>query len=113
MRIAVPKEITPGEARVSLVPETIKRLVAKKLEVAVETGAGLGARVSDDEYKAAGAMIEPDAKTLYAKADVVIKVQVPTPAEILLAKEGSALVSLLYPLVNVNLVKALAERKVN
>ena len=111
MRIAVPRETTPGEARVAIVPETIKRLVGKKLEVVVEAGAGAGARVSDGEYQAAGATIAPDARALYAAGDVIVKVQAPRPEEVLLASEGAALVSLLYPMVNVELVKALAARK--
>src|SRR5689334_19745415 len=105
MRIAVPKETTAGDARVAIVPETVKRLVAKKLDVSVEAGAGIGARVSDEDYKAAGATIEPDAKALFAAGDVVVKVHVPTLDEVLLLKESAATVSLLYPLVNAGVVK--------
>ncbi len=111
MRIAVPRETSQDEARIALVPETVKRLVAKKFEVSVEAGAGAGARISDAELAAAGAKIEPSAQALYDAADLVVRVNVPTEAEIAQMKEGSALVSLLYPLVNGALVRALAARK--
>jgi H+-translocating NAD(P) transhydrogenase subunit alpha len=111
MRIAVPRENAQDEARIALVPETVKRLVAKKFDVSVETGAGAGARISDDELKAAGATIESSAKELYDVADLVVRVNVPTRDEVLMMKDGSALFSLLYPLVNTELVRALAEKK--
>jgi H+-translocating NAD(P) transhydrogenase subunit alpha len=113
MRIAVPREIAEDEARVALVPETIKRLIAKKLDVSIEAGAGAGARISDDEYRAAGAKIEASAAELYAGADLVVRVNVPTAAEIAAMKDGTTLVSLLYPLVNGALVEALAQKKMS
>ena len=60
MRVAVPKEITPGERRVALVPDSVSRLVRSCHEVVVQSGAGEGALVSDEEYREAGASIEPD-----------------------------------------------------
>ncbi len=111
MRIAVPKEIAQDEARVAIVPETVKRLLAKKFEVSVETGAGAGSRISDEDFKGAGAAIEPSARDLYAASDVVVRVNVPTKDEIVKMKEGSMLISLLYPLVNTDLVRALADKK--
>src|SRR4051812_45067181 len=98
MRIAVPKESVAGERRVPIVPETVKRLGAKKIDVSVESGAGLESRVSDDEYRAVGATIEPSSEPLFAAADVVVRLRIPTLEEIGRLKEGSALVSPLYPL---------------
>jgi len=92
---------------VGIIPETVKRLVAKKFAVIVEKGAGSQAGASDEDYVQAGATIG-DAWS----ADAVVKVAVPTTAEIGKLREGAALVSLLYPLVNGPLVKALAARKV-
>src|SRR5574341_350363 len=112
MRIAVPKEIGPGEARVAIVPETIRRLVKKGLEVSVESGAGEGARFADEEYKEAGALIEPSADSLLGAADVVVKVQHPTPEEIAKTREGAALISFLFPLINLDVVQALAARRI-
>ena len=82
MLIAVPQEVVTGERRVALVPETVKRLVGRKFEVVVETGAGAAANHSDDDYRNAGARIEPNADALYAAADLLVKIQAPTPTEI-------------------------------
>jgi len=112
MRLAVPKENTPGETRVAIVPETIKRLIAKKIEVSVESHAGDRAFVRDDDYRAAGATIEPTADALLARADVVVQIHPPTLAEIGELREGLTLISLLYPLSNPELARALAARRV-
>jgi H+-translocating NAD(P) transhydrogenase subunit alpha len=110
MRIAVPRESVAGEGRVAIVPDSVKRLVARKLEVVVAAGAGDRAGASDDEYRAAGAQVGAP----FAAGDVIVKVQPPTLAEIGLLPEGSTLVSLLYPLTasGVTLARALAARKV-
>jgi len=114
MKIAVCRETVSGEARVALVPDSVKRLVQKKLQVAVEAGAGAGAFAGDDEYRAAGAEVGPLADVLRG-ADLIVKVMPPTAAEIASYPEGAALVSLLYPLFppdGPKLARALAERKV-
>ena len=112
MRVAVLKEIEPGEKRVAIVPETVKRLVKKGVEVCVESGAGEGSCFRDGEYEEAGATIESSAEALLAATDVVIKIQRPTPAEILKIREGTTVISLLYPLINPDLVSTLAARKI-
>jgi H+-translocating NAD(P) transhydrogenase subunit alpha len=111
MRIAVPKETAPDEKRVAMIPETVKRLIAKKFEVSVERGAGLGAMISDADYEAVGARIEPDAAALWAAGDVVVKVRQPSDDEVGLLREGASIISLLYPLVNHDLVAALNRRR--
>src|SRR5688500_3129944 len=112
MRLAVPKESAPGETRVAIVPETIKRMIAKKVEVSVESHAGERSFVRDDDYRAAGATVETSADEMYAKADLVVQIHPPTTAQIAKLREGSALISLLYPLTNQDLVRALASRRV-
>ena len=57
MRIAVPREKQPGEARVALVPESVKKLVAAGVEVGIEAGAGVGAGFPDADYDTAGASV--------------------------------------------------------
>jgi NAD(P) transhydrogenase subunit alpha len=111
MRIAVPKETAPDEKRVAMTPETVKRLIAKKFEISVESGAGLASMISDAEYQAAGARIEPDAASAWRAGDVVVKVRQPSPEEVSLLREGASLISLLYPLVNHGLVASLNERR--
>src|SRR5574337_1827471 len=112
MRVAVLKEIESGEKRVAIIPETVKRLVKKGVEVCVESGAGEGSCFRDGEYEEAGATIEPSAEALLATTDVVIKIQRPTSAEILKIREGTTIISFLYPLFNLDLVNTLAGRKI-
>jgi NAD(P) transhydrogenase subunit alpha len=112
MRLAVPKENTAGETRVAIVPETVKRLIAKKIDVSVESHAGERSYFRDDDYRAVGATIEPTADALFAKADVVVQIHPPATAQVGKMREGSTLVSLLYPLVNAELVRTLAARRV-
>ena len=76
MKVGIPKEITPGENRVSATPETVRKLCAAGLEVSVEQGAGLGAHYADEAYQDAGAMLVDTAQAL--GADIVFKVHKPT-----------------------------------
>jgi len=112
MRLAVPRETTPGETRVAIVPETVKRLLAKKVDVAVESRAGESAFISDASYQAAGATADPSSSTLLASADVVVQIHPPTRERIAELRSGSTLISLLYPLTNLELVRALAAQGV-
>jgi H+-translocating NAD(P) transhydrogenase subunit alpha len=112
MIIAVPRETAAGEKRVALVAESVKRLVAKKIEVVVQSGAGVLAECSDDDYKAAGARIVPSAADAFGAADLLLKIQPPSAEEIAGLREGSVLVSLAYPLSNPKLAAAINARKV-
>jgi NAD(P) transhydrogenase subunit alpha len=112
MRIAVHKETAPDEKRVAVVPESIKRLASKKIDVSVEAGAGAASFASDDEYRAAGARVDSSKEALFADADAVVQIRPPSLQEIASLREGTTLVSLLYPLVSLELVRALAARKV-
>ncbi|TMA36480.1 MAG: Re/Si-specific NAD(P)(+) transhydrogenase subunit alpha [Deltaproteobacteria bacterium] len=112
MRIAVPREITPGERRLALTPDAAAALVKGSLEVLVETGAGDGAFYFDAAFEAAGARIVSDATTLYAQADVVLKVQKPTLAEVDRLREGTVLLSFLQALTSPDLVQRLVTRRI-
>ena len=81
LRIAVPKETAPGERRVGLTPDAIKRLASDALVVVVETGAGEEAGFGDEAYREVGAGVAPDAKAVLAGADVVLKVAPPRALE--------------------------------
>jgi NAD(P) transhydrogenase subunit alpha len=98
MRITVLKEIQDNETRVALVPESVKKLVALKATVAVESGAGLYAGVSDDDYKAAGATISTDRAFLLGSADVLVTVNRPSEEALYLLKTGAVLFGFLRPL---------------
>ena len=106
MKIAIPKERRPGEARVAASPDTVKRLRALGLDVIVETGAGDGASIPDQAFADAGASIAPDAAAALRAADIVLKVQRPLSAdeggsdEIALFRDGAVLVGLLAPYQN-------------
>lgn len=117
LTIGVPKEIAAGEKRVSLIPETVARLISGDVDIVVESGAGEGSFISDEDYVAAGAIIVPDRTTVYERAQLILKVQAPTregPAgdEVALLRPHSTLVSFIAPLVNHDLVRALAGRQV-
>src|SRR5438105_914157 len=112
MRIAVPREAGDAEQRVALSPDMVKRLLGKKFAISVQAGAGSGALFTDEEYAAAGAQVEKDEAALYAAGDLVLQIGVPTPAQIGRLREGTALVSLLYPLFNRELVRELAHRRI-
>ncbi|MGZ5313449.1 MAG: Re/Si-specific NAD(P)(+) transhydrogenase subunit alpha [Solirubrobacterales bacterium] len=104
MRIGVPKETAEGERRVALVPDVVKALTGKELEVGVESGAGEGANHPDAEYTEAGARVDGDAWS----ADVVVKVSPPTAEEIGRLKPGQVLIGHLTPLTDGELSKSLA-----
>ncbi len=118
MKISVPREIVPGERRVALVPDSVKKLKGAGFTVRVESGAGTGALIDDSDYEAAGAEIVPDTKTLYGEADAVLKVQPPVFNEPLslhevdLMPRGSVLVALVYPFHHPEAVKRLAEKDI-
>jgi NAD(P) transhydrogenase subunit alpha len=112
MKIAVPKEIVAGERRVALTPDAVAALVKAGLEVLVEAGAGGGASHADAAFEKAGARIVSDAATVYAQADVLVKVQKPTPEEVDRLREGSVLVAFLQALGNADLVQRLAARRI-
>ncbi|HEY5428452.1 MAG TPA: Re/Si-specific NAD(P)(+) transhydrogenase subunit alpha [Solirubrobacteraceae bacterium] len=114
MRIGVPKEITDGERRVALVPETVSKLTksagaddASPLQVIVQRGAGAGALIPDEAYADAGAELVDDAGTVLG-ADVVVKVAAPDAQEIGQLGSGSVLIGFLGPLTNVEGVSAIA-----
>jgi NAD(P) transhydrogenase subunit alpha len=97
MKLAVLKERRDGETRVAATPETVKKLKALGLDVAVETGAGASARMADADYTAAGASIAPDAATVLKDADIVLSVRAPSADQIAQMKKGAVLAALLAP----------------
>ena len=111
MRIGVSRETAAGERRVALVPDAAARLAGEGVEVLVEAGAGAQASFPDPAYADAGARVV-EADQLYDEADLVARVQRPSLDEVDRLRAGTALVGLLQPLVNPELVQGLAERGV-
>ncbi len=97
MKIAIPKEQRPDEARVAASPETVKKLINLGFEVAVEAGAGLGAAIPDEAYEKAGAQIAADATVAFGNADVIAKVRRPLPGETKGLKAGALVVCIMDP----------------
>ena len=81
MRIGVPKEIKTNENRIALVPAGAEALVASGHEVFVESGAGVGSGFEDDDYRAVGGQIVPDAATSWGNAELLLKVKEPIEKE--------------------------------
>jgi NAD(P) transhydrogenase subunit alpha len=109
MKVGVPKETAPGERRVALVADGVKRLSEIGIGVVVEAGAGAEAGVDDERYAEAGAQI---ASETYAEVDVVCKVQKPSADELARLRGAQTLIGLLQPLTSADLVQALADKRV-
>jgi NAD(P) transhydrogenase subunit alpha len=112
MIIGVPKETAAGETRVAMIPEIVGRWTKGGAEVLVQKGAGEAASYLDDQYLAANAKLVDDAATVFAQADILVKVQKPTVDEIKMMKDGAFLLSFVYPVQNLDTVKALNEKKI-
>lgn len=112
LTIGVPRETMPGERRVALTPEAVRKLRGRAFQVVVEREAGLAAGFPDAEYEAAGAVIAPDAAAVYQQAEVITKVQRPTEEEIAQLRPGTAVIAFLQPLLYPELVAQLAARHV-
>jgi len=115
MKVAVPKEIRPGERRVALVPAEVKALVKRGVVVAIEAGAGVEAGISDQAFAEAGAQVVPTAEDAVRGAGLVLRINPPSlssPDEVAPLQEGTVLVSFLSPLTNPDLVRRLAQAKI-
>ncbi len=94
--VGIPKEIKPDEYRVAGLPGHVRRLCAMGRRVVVETGAGAAAAAPDADFAAAGAEILPDARAVYAAADLVWKVKEILPVEWPLVRAGQLLFTYLH-----------------
>jgi len=110
MTIGILKE-SPGENRVALLPESVAALVKMNTSLLVETGAGLTAFASDQQYTEAGAQMQSK-KNVIEASDLLIKIQPPTDEEIALMKSGQVIMSVLNPYFNGGLIKTLAAKNI-
>ncbi len=119
MVIAVPREVLPGENRVSITPDVTSKLIKKGFSVNVQKDAGINAGFTNGQYESAGAKIVEKAEELYASADIILKVQRPVEQpetgknELDLFKEGQLLITFMYSLHYFELAKKCAEKKIN
>ena len=121
MRLGIPKEIHPLESRVATTPKIVKKLIKIGFSVTVESGAGEKASFGDDDYRDAGAEVAEDVRSLYASADVILKMRAPdertdlgmeatTEADLL--REGQVLLTMVRPATNKDLVEKLRAKGV-
>ncbi len=82
MKVGVPTEIKTDEYRVALTPSGVRELADQGHEVAVQSGAGLGSAITDEDYAEQGASILPDADAVFAEAEMIVKVKEPQPVEV-------------------------------
>ncbi len=113
MRVGIPKEIKPGENRVAISPEVVKLLAKSEIHCFIETNAGIAASFTDASYTDAGAIILPDAKSVFDSSDVILKVNPPNLEEASILKQGSILISFLYAYTIPEIVSVLQNRKIN
>src|SRR5207302_8701300 len=108
MNIAVLRETEAGEARVALMPDSVQKLVALKASVSIESGAGLGAARTDDDYREAGATVVADRNALLADAEVLVVVSRPSADDFKKMKQGAVVLGFLRLLDEpANLIPAL------
>nr|MBP9034043.1 NAD(P)(+) transhydrogenase (Re/Si-specific) subunit alpha [Pseudomonadales bacterium] len=106
MLIGVPRELQPGEHRAAMIPASIQKLVRAGADVVIESGLGLGAGHSDEEYVTAGARVAHDRAALLAQSELVLRLHKPPVAEIAQLKRGAIHVSYLDPFNETGLIDA-------
>ena len=106
MRISVPKETRPGENRVALVPDIISKLTRAGLEVVIESGAGVTAQFSDEQFTKAGATVKSG--NVISDSDIVASIQPLTPDQMKSLKKGAITISFLSPTTAVDSIEAAA-----
>ena len=107
MTIGIPKEIKEQEQRVGLLPSSAQALVARGHTVLVQKNAGVGSGYSDEEYIKAGAQIIESAQEIFQRADMIVKVKEPLPAEWPLLRRGQILFTYLHLAASKPLTEAL------
>jgi alanine dehydrogenase len=96
MLVGVPREVKDNEFRVGLTPSAVRELVAHGHQVIVETGAGVVLDLNDERYRTAGAEVVPDTASVFARAELVVKVKEPQPPELAMLRPGQVLFTYLH-----------------
>ena len=112
MLVGIPKEIKNNENRVAITPAGVRAMIKFGHEVFVQADAGAGSGISDDRYTAEGAKILKDAKDIWDKTDMVVKVKEPLPEEYSFFRKGQILFTYLHLAAESELTKALLDKKV-
>lgn len=112
MIIGVPREIKKNEYRVSITPPAVDALVSKGHQIIIETQAGEGSGISNEDYTSAGAVLAPDAKAVYQKGEMILKVKELFPEEFDFLREGQIIFTYLHSANNPEETQALLDKKV-
>jgi alanine dehydrogenase len=112
MHVGIPKEVKNNEYRVAITPSGVHELRRNGHEVCVETGAGVGSSITDDDYVAAGAKILGTAEDVWATGDLILKVKEPVASEYHLMRQGQTLFTYLHLAADRALTQELVKRKV-
>ncbi len=107
MKVGVPTEIKVDEYRVALTPAGVRELADLGHEVFVQSGAGLGSAIDDDQYIAQGATIVPDAQTVFGESEMIVKVKEPQPVEVAMLEPRHTLFTYLHLAADVELTNGL------
>ena len=113
MLIGIPKESAIGERRVATSPDAATQLQKLGYDVCIETGAGDESKFRDSDYESVGVKIVNSKEEIYKTADIILKVREPDESEQKLLREGQVFISFLAPAQNPDLLKYLADKKVN
>ena len=113
MQIGVLKETYPGENRVAVIPDTVKKLVKLGAELTVETALGQGSGFADEAYADAGATIASNRNDILAKSDILLRIRKPESEEVGQIKQGCIHISYLDPFNEGELVDSLAKQGVS
>ncbi|PYQ28405.1 MAG: alanine dehydrogenase [Acidobacteria bacterium] len=112
MRIGVPTEIKDNEYRVGMTPAGARDLSSDGHQVLVQKGAGNGSGFSDEEYRAAGATILPDADAVYEQAEMIVKVKEPIDPDLKRLRDGQLLFTYLHLAPVPALTQSLLDKKI-
>ena len=108
--IGVPKETAPGERRVAIVPDVVKKFKSLGVDVCIERGAGTGSYFRDEDFGAAS--IAPSSAEVFTRSRIILRVQPPTLDEVRLVQPGTVLIGFLHPYQDRERAKLLCERNI-
>ncbi len=112
MRLGIPSEVKDHEYRVGMIPAGVHTLVEAGHQVTIQAGAGLGSGISDEEYASVGAVIAPDAESVWGESQMIVKVKEPVESEYELMQKGQTLFTFLHLAPLPELTQVLRERQV-
>jgi alanine dehydrogenase len=110
--IGVPREIKPGEHRVAITPVGVRELTGREHRVVVQSEAGEGSTIHNEEYRAQGAEIAATAAEVFERADLILKVKEPQPVEVSMLRRGQIVFTYLHLAAHPDLTAALLDRGV-